>query len=306
MTHSLHTKYTWMDGKLLRSEDANVPLLTHSLHYGSAIFEGERFYMTKSGPAAFRLTDHTNRLFHSAKVMGMEILFTKAQIVDAIKKLIVKNKIEEGYIRPIVFYGTKMGLAPNRCPTHVAIAMWPWNSYLGGKTIKVKTSAVRRLDARTIDPTAKISGYYANSILAIMEAERAGFNEAILLDTNGYVAEGPGENIFSVKNNILITPSLGSILPGITRSSIITIARDKKIKVLEKKVALKELKSADEVFFTGTATEITPIGRIDNTKIGDGAAGPITTMLKTYYMSIVHGEIPKYHRWLTWAHNKNW
>jgi branched-chain amino acid aminotransferase len=290
-----------LDGAFVESKTARVPLLTHSLHYGSAVFEGERFYATSNGPAIFRLEDHTKRLFHSAKVMGMDIPFSRTQIIKATKELIIKNKLADGYIRPIIFYGEKMGLAPKGCPVRVAIAAWPWGAYLGESPVRTSIVKIRRHDSRTVDPTAKVSGYYANSILATLEAKRAGADEAILLDTNGCVAEGPGENIFIVKNNVLLTPALGSILPGITRDSIIKIAHDKKIKVLEKKLLPKELHNADEVFFTGTAAEITAIGFVDSKKIGNGAVGPITKMLKESYMSIVHGTTTKYHKWLTFS-----
>lgn len=299
MTRLLHSTYTWSDGKFLKSENVRIPLLTHSLHYGSAVFEGERFYMTDRGPAIFRLTDHTNRLFNSAKVMGMKIPFSRKDIVEATKKLILKNKLKEGYIRPILFYGEKMGLSPRGCAVHAAISVWPWGSYFGELTIKLKTSAIRRLDARTVVPAAKVSGYYANSILATLEAVRAGFDEAILLDTAEFVAEGPGENIFLVKRGVLMTPALGSILPGITRNTVIAIARDKQIRVIEKRVTPQELKNADEIFFTGTAAEVAPVGRIDNKKINNSAIGPLTALLKNYYLSVVHGRVPQYYRWLT-------
>ncbi len=295
----LRTKFVWLDGKFVSFDKAQIHLLNHSLHYGSAAFEGERFYLTSRGSAIFRLPEHTERLFSSAKAIGIKIPYTKEQIIRVTRKLIRKNKLTEGYIRPIAFYGAKMGLFPGGSPVHVAIAAWPWGAYLGEKPIKVRMSPIMRSHPDSVFPYAKISGYYANSIFATREAREAGFDEALLLDANGFVAEGPGENIFMVKQGILYTPMPGSILPGITRASIIQIAGNMGIRVKEKKIKPHELRQADELFFTGTAAEVTPIGMIDSKKIGNGGVGPVTHMLKEQYLRAVRGEDPKYYRWLT-------
>lgn len=292
------TKFIWLDGNFVPFDKARIHLLNHSLHYGSAAFEGERFYKTSRGPAIFRLADHTKRFFGSAKTIGIKIPASEKEIVRVTKELIRKNRIAAGYIRPIVFYGAKMGLHPGGSPVHIGIAVWPWGAYLGEKPVKAKISPIMRLHPKSIFSHAKISGYYANSILATLEARREGFDEAILLDVNDFVAEGPGENVFMVKNRKLYTPAVGSILPGITRDTIMKLARDMKIPVAEKRITPKELRSADELFFTGTAAEVTPIGWLGKTKIGRGETGPITEKLRTMYGHVVHGEEKRYLRWL--------
>jgi branched-chain amino acid aminotransferase len=295
------TKYIWFNGKFLRWQQAKIHILTHALHYGSGVFEGIRCYKTKNGPAVFRLKEHIDRLFNSAKFLEMKIPFSKKEVQKVIVELIKLNKIEECYIRPIVFYGYgKMGLNPKGANIDCAVILWPWGKYLKDK-VKVKISKFIRLHPKSVISTAKVCGYYVNSIFATFDAEKDGFDESILLDYRGFVAEGPGENIFIVKNKKLLTPKLGSILPGITRDSIIKIAKDLKIKVIEKDISVKELKNCDEAFFTGTAAEITPIYQIDEKIINKGEIGEITKILQEKFYQIVHGEDKKYKNWLTYV-----
>jgi branched-chain amino acid aminotransferase len=295
------TKYIWFNGKFLRWQQAKIHILTHALHYGSGVFEGIRCYRTKDGPAVFRLKEHIERLFNSAKFLKMKIPFSKKEIQKAILRLIKLNKTEECYIRPIVFYGYgKMGLNPKGANIDCAVILWPWGKYLKDK-VKVKISKFIRFHPQSVVSTAKVCGYYVNSIFATFDAEKDGFDESILLDHRGFVAEGPGENIFIVKNKKLLTPKLGSILPGITRDSIIKIARDLKIKVIEKDISVKELKNCDEAFFTGTAAEITPIYQIDEKIINKGEVGEITKILQENFYQIVHGEDKKYKKWLAYV-----
>jgi len=295
------TKYIWFNGKFVRWQQAKIHILTHALHYGSGVFEGIRCYKTKNGPAVFRLKEHIERLFNSAKFLEMKIPFSKREIQKAILELIKLNKVEECYIRPIVFYGYgKMGLNPKGANIDCAVILWPWGKYLKDK-VKVKISKFIRLHPKSVISSAKVCGYYVNSIFATFDAEKDKFDESILLDYRGFVAEGPGENIFIVKNKKLLTPKLGSILPGITRDSIIRIAKDLKIKVIEKDISVKELKNCDEAFFTGTAAEITPIYQIDEKIINKGEVGEITKILQEKFYQIVHGEDKKYKNWLTYV-----
>jgi branched-chain amino acid aminotransferase len=295
------TKYIWFNGKFLEWEQAKIHILTHALHYGSGVFEGIRCYKTQNGTAVFRLKEHIDRLFNSAKFLEMKIPFNKKEIQKAILELIKLNKIEECYIRPIVFYGDgKMGLNPKGASIDCAVILWPWGKYLKDK-VKVKISKLIRLHPKSVISSAKVCGYYVNSIFATFDAEKDGFDESILLDYRGFVAEGSGENIFIVKNKKLLTPKLGSILPGITRDSIIKIAQDLKIKVIEKDISVKELKNCDEAFFTGTAAEITPIYQIDKKIINKGEIGEITKILQEKFYQIVHGEDKKYKKWLTYV-----
>lgn len=293
----------WMNGDFIPWDKAKVHVLSHSLHYGSGVFEGIRFYETVSGKTAvFRLKEHVERLYFSAETLEMEIPYKKEEIENVILDTIRRNNVKAGYIRPIIFYGYgKMGLNPKGADLDICIAVWPWGSYLGEDMVKVKTSSVMRIHPRSSETKAKITGHYANSIQAHQEAVNAGFNEALLLDFEGNVAEGPGENIFIVKDNKLITPSEGNILIGITRDSIFRIAKDNNIEVIEKKLSLDELKHADEAFFTGTAAEVTPIKQIDESIIGDGEAGPITIKLKTLFEDAIHGKIDEYSEWLTYV-----
>jgi len=294
-------KKIWLDGKLVDWRNANTHILTHSLHYGGGVFEGIRAYETKSGPAVFRLKDHIRRLFYSASCLEIEIPFSEEEIENAVLETIKVNDLKGCYIRPIVFLGYgKMGLYPKGAPVNVAIAAWPWDAYLGGKeTVDAKISKFIRIHPNSTVADAKICGHYVNSIFASLEAKKAGFDEAIFLDFEGNIAEGPGENIFIVKDGNIFTPSMGSILPGITRNSVLKIASDLGLPVEEKKITPEEVKAADEVFFTGTAVEICPIGRIDDKIINGGKTGEITGTIKNVFMKIIHGEEERYSNWLT-------
>lgn len=297
-------KFIWMDGKLIKWKDAKVHILTHTLHYGGGVFEGIRCYQTKNSSAIFRLNDHINRLFESAKFMHMKIPFSKSILKEAIIKLIQANKIKEAYIRPIVYYGYGvMGLNPRGAPVNVAIACWPWGAYLGEKGLKQGISAKivhnRRYNGKHNE--AKICGNYFNSILAKQESLHNHADEAILLDEEKFVAEGSGENIFIVKNKTIITPKPGAILLGITRKSIIEIGRRAKMNVLEKQISVKELLSADECFFTGTAAELTPVTKINGRHIGKGIPGPITNFLQAEFNRALHGTSQLSKKWVTYV-----
>jgi len=300
----IKTELIWMNGKFVGWDEAKIHILTHGLHYGSGVFEGIRCYETKKGPAVFRLKDHIKRLFDSAKVIMMEIPFTMEEILEAVKETVRVNKLNECYIRPIAYYGYKeMGLNPMNNPVDVAIACWPWGTYLGEeglkKGVRCKVSSWRRIDSCMLPPLAKLTANYANSILAKLEALNCGYEEAILLNFNGKVAEGPGENIFIVKNGKLITPPFSAgALPGITRDSVITLAKDQGILTIETDILREQLFLADEAFFTGTAAEITPIREIDGRVIGDGSRGPITERLQSEFFKVVRGENKKHLEWL--------
>jgi len=297
----VETKFIWLNGKFVRWKEAKVHLLSNALHYGSGVFEGIRFYETTKGPAVFRLKEHLERLFYSAEVIKIKIPFSKKDLLKAILDLIKINKLKEGYIRPIVFYGYgKMSLNPLGAEINVGIAAWPWSKYLK-ETAKVKISKFIRLHPRSVISDAKVSGYYVNSILATLDAQLSGYDEAILLDYRGYIAEGAGENIFIVKDKVLLTPKLGSILPGITRKTVIEIAKDLKIKTKEKDISVKELLNADEVFFTGTAAEITPVVQINNKLINKGKEGEITKRIREFFNEIKLGKVKKYLKWLTFV-----
>lgn len=299
------TPYIWMDGTLVPWKDATVHVLTHSLHYGSAVFEGIRCYETPKGPAIFRLAEHIKRLIYSAAAMRMQLSFTQKQLEEACVEVVAKNTVKACYIRPLVYYGYgKMGLNPIGAPVRVSVACWPWGAYLGGDTVKVGVSSYRRIHPQTSVTDAKISGHYVNSIMASLEAHVDNdWGEALLLDYKGNVAEGPGENIFAVKGKKIITPKAGTILPGITRDSIMTILRDQGYDVAEKVVTLKDLHGADECFFTGTAAEVTGIASIDDRVIGkgDGELGPVTNMLREIYADVVRGRNATYEGWLTYV-----
>jgi branched-chain amino acid aminotransferase len=298
------TKLIWMDGKLVPWKDANVHVLTHTLHYGLGVFEGIRCYKTAKGPAVFRLKDHMKRLENSAKLVGMKLPYSVSKLVEATKETIRANKIAECYIRPIAFYGYGvMGLNPEGAPVNVAIAVWPWGTYLGEEGlesgVRVKISRWLRIDQRILPPQAKLVANYANSIFAKLDALDSGYDEAILLNLDGFVAEGPGENVFIVKDGVLITPPLSAgALGGITRDSIIKIARDNGIKFKERNISCEQLYRADEAFFTGTAAEVTPIREVDGKHIGRGKRGKITEMLQRIFFNAVRGKEPKYEFWL--------
>jgi branched-chain amino acid aminotransferase len=293
-----------MDGDIVPWEKATVHVMTHSLHYGSAMFEGIRCYKTDRGTMIFRLDAHMKRLFRSAKIYEMEIPFTSEEIVKGIKSLIVANRIDECYIRPIVYYGSdEVGVNPKGNKVHVSVAMWPWLPYLGDdglrKGVRCKISSWSRIDQRSLPTMAKAAANYANSILARTEAQKLGYDEAILLNTNGFVTEGTGENLFAVRDGILVTPPLSAgILPGITRDSIIQLGRDMSFVVKERNISRGELLVSDEVFLSGTAAEVTPVREIDNDMIGSGSRGPVTEKIQTKFFEIVRGKDPRYLKWL--------
>jgi len=292
-------KKIWFNGKFFDWEKARIHVLTHSLHYGSAVFEGIRAYPTEIGLAVFRLPEHIDRLFYSASVLGMKISFSKEEIKEEILKTIKINQLKECYIRPIAFFGEKMGLNPEEALVNLAIAAFPWRGIFGEKKIKVKISKFIRIHPRSTAVDAKISGHYVNSILATLEVKKEGFDEAILLDFEGNVAEGPGENIFMVKDRKIFTPPLGAIFPGITRRTVIEVAKSLGYSVLEKKIKPEELKKTDELFFTGTGVEICPIIKIDEILINQGKLGEITKKIKKIYQRIVKGKERRYFKWLT-------
>ena len=294
----------WLDGRYIPWRTANTHVLTHSLHYGMAVFEGVRAYRTAEGTAVFRLREHTERLLRSAHILQIPVPFTLETLMDAQCQVVSQNHLEEGYIRPLVYLGSeKMGVSPRGAQTHVAIAAWPWGAYLGEEAlqqgIRVKVSSYTRHHPNITLCKAKASGNYMNSILANNEATADGYDEALLLDVEGFVAEGSGENLFMVKRGVLHTPDLSSALEGITRDSIIQLAQEMGITVLERRISRDELYTADEVFFTGTAAEVTPIREIDRRVIGRGARGPLTEKLQSAYFDCVKGRAPAHRDWLT-------
>ena len=294
----------WYDGRLVPWRDANTHVLTHSLHYGLAVFEGVRAYKTVSGTAIFRLKEHTERLFNSAHIYMMKLPYTREQIMDAQKEVVRVNQLEECYIRPIAFYGSeKMGVSPKGATVHVAIAAWPWGAYLGAealdKGIRVKTSSFARHHVNVSMCRAKYSGTYANSILANLEATEHGYDEGLLLDVDGFVAEGSGENLFMVKNGCLYEPELTSALAGITRDSVITLAREMGYAVSAKRLTRDDLYIADEAFFTGTAAEVTPIREVDGRTIGEGNRGALTTRIQKAFFECVTGKAVNHRDWLS-------
>ncbi|MDO8427286.1 MAG: branched-chain amino acid transaminase [Deltaproteobacteria bacterium] len=297
-------KKIWMDGKFVDWDDANVHILTHTLHYGLGVFEGIRCYRCEDGRRAiFRLLEHTERLFASAHIALMEIPYTEDEINDATVETMRQSGLKDGYIRPIAYLGAgSMGLFPKNNPVRVAIAAWAWGAYLGeeglANGIKVKISSLCRNHVNSCMSKAKLVGNYVNSILAKREVVSAGYDEALLLDTEGYVSEGSGENIFIVKDGVLKTTSLTSILKGITRESVLTIAKDKGIEVREERFTRDELYIADEAFFTGTAAEITPISEVDMRKIGKGKPGPVTKEIQNIFFDTVKGRNKDYEKWL--------
>lgn len=297
------TKKIWMDGRLVSSAQAQVHVLTHALHYGSAVFEGIRCYQTVKGTAVFRLKDHLRRLLFSARCLGMRLSFSFQEITQAVLETVRANDLKEGYIRPLIFYGHgKMGLSPLGVPVRMVVAAWPWGAYLkneAGDGIKIKTSRFIRMHPRSVMMEAKVSGYYANSILASLEIHKYGFDEALLLDYQNRVAEGPGENIFWTKKGVLFTPPAGSILSGITRQTVLILAQDLGMKTKEKNTTLEGLKSADEVFLTGTAAEIIAVRQIDQRKINQGRPGLITEKIEQAYFKAVRGEDKKHSSWIT-------
>lgn len=304
---SLKTKNIWLDGEMVPWEQAKVHVLTHALHYGTGYFEGIRCYALEDGRSAvFRLDEHIRRFFDSGVILGFPLPFTADQIKQAVLDIIRVNGLKECYIRPLAFLGLgEMGLyAPNN-PVHVTIAAWSWGAYLGEEGIKngirAKISSYTRHHVNVMMTKSKVSGNYVNSVLAKAEVKNAGYDEAVMLDTEGYIAEASGENIFMVRGRGVKTTPLTSILPGITRECIVTLARDKGYQVVEERFTRDELYTADEAFFTGTAAEVTPIREVDNRKLGHVCPGPVTSDLQQTFFSVIKGKDRQYARWLTYV-----
>ena len=296
--------HIWYDGQMVAWREATTHVLTHSLHYGMGVFEGVRAYRTAEGPAIFRLNEHTERLFRSAHILGMKLPFDVETIAQAQRDVVRMNNLQSAYLRPLAFYGAEaMGISAKTLSVHVVVAAWDWGAYLGQEAlangIRVKTSSFARHHVNVTMCKAKATGNYINSILANQEAAQDGYDEALLLDVDGYVAEGSGENIFIVRKGKLYTPDLTSALEGITRDTIVTLAGELGIPVIEKRITRDEVYSADEAFFTGTAAEVTPIRELDNRAIGAGKRGPITERLQALFFACVKGEDAAHRHWLT-------
>ncbi len=303
MSMSDRDGWIWMDGQFVAWRDAQIHVLTHTLHYGMGVFEGIRAYETPTGSAIFRLAEHTQRFLNSAKIFQMKVGFDAATLAEATKEVVRRNNLKSCYIRPIAWIGSeKLGIAASTNTIHVAIAAWPWGAYLGedglNKGIRVKTSSFSRHHVNVSLVRAKACGYYINSILAHQEVAAMGYDEALLLDTDGYASEGSGENLFVIRNGKLYTPDLASCLDGITRDAVLTMAKDMGIEVIEKRITRDEIYCADEAFFTGTAAEVTPIRELDDRVIGDGGRGPITKKIQDLFFDVVSGKAPAYSHWL--------
>ena len=301
------TEKIWMNGSFVKWDDAKVHILTHSLHYGTGVFEGIRCYKADTGSAVFRLPEHVNRLFDSAHILQMDMPFTREAVTEAILETIGVNKIDACYIRPLAYIGYgAMGVFPKENPVQISIAVWPWGSYLGDEGIKngirTKISSFSRPHVNATMVRAKTTANYANSLLAKREALKDGYDEAILLDTDGYVAEGSGENVFMVRKGVIKTPPLTSILEGVTRDTVMQLAAERGMRLVEERFTRDEFYVADEAFFTGTAAEITPIREVDNRAIGTGKPGPVTRELQSAFFEIVHGRDSRHADWLTPVH----
>ena len=294
----------WLDGRFVPWRDAKIHVLTHTLHYGMGVFEGVRAYKADQGTSIFRLQEHTDRLYRSAHIMNMPAPYDKQTLMEAQCAAVRDNNLETAYIRPMFFYGSEgLGLRADNLKVHVMIAAWSWGSYLGAdgleKGIRIKTSSITRHHVNISMCKAKANGHYINSMLALQEALSCGYDEALMLDTEGYVAEGSGENIFIIRDGVIYTPELTSALDGITRDTIFKLAADFGYSIKEKRITRDEVYIADEAFFTGTAAEVTPIRELDNRIIGEGKRGPITEKLQTAYFDLVNGKNSKYTEWLT-------
>ncbi|MBS0316291.1 MAG: branched-chain amino acid transaminase [Proteobacteria bacterium] len=295
----------WFDGELVDWRDAKIHVLTHTLHYGCGAFEGVRAYNTAGGTAIFRLAEHTDRLFNSAKILRMKLPFSKEQVNEAQKAVVRANKLESCYLRPLVWIGDeKLGVSPKGNTIHLMVAAWAWGAYLGEegmkRGIRVKTSSYTRHHVNITMTQAKTVSNYTNSILANIEATDDGYDEALLLDASGFVSEGAGENIFVVKNGVVYTPDLSAgALNGITRSSVLHVCKDLGLEVVQKRITRDEVYIADEAFFTGTAAEVTPIRELDRIELGTGSRGPVTERIQNAFFEIVNGRNPKYAHWLT-------
>lgn len=301
------TKYIWMDGEVVDWDDATVHVLVHGLHYGTGAFEGIRAYEANNGTAVFRLTEHMERLARSCKALGIPVDWTVEELVTASTELMVLNGLTSGYIRPLVFYGTgSMGLNPAGASVHTVIATWEWGAYLGedglANGIRVKVSSWRRIGQDALMPNAKLTGGYVNSVLAKQEALRAGYDEALMLNAEGFVAEGSGENLFVVRNGVVRTPPItAGVLEGITRESVMTLLRDDGYEVIETDIARTDLYYADELFFTGTAAEVTPIREVDDRAVGDGRPGSVTKRAQEMFMDTVTGQNERHADWLEYV-----
>ena len=296
----------WLNGELVPWRDARVHVLTHTLHYGMGVFEGVRAYKADQGTAIYRLQDHTRRLFRSAHILAMPMPFDQRTLDEAQRAVVRENDLESAYIRPMCFYGSEgMGLRADNLRVHAMVAAWEWGAYLGDENmergIRIKTSSFTRHHVNITMCKAKANGNYMNSMLALHEALAAGCDEAMLLDNEGYVAEGSGENIFIIRDGVLYTPDLTSALEGITRDSIMVLAQEEGIPVREKRITRDEVYIADEAFFTGTAAEVTPIREVDGRTIGDGRRGPISERLQSLYFDVVHGRSPAHEQWLSYV-----
>jgi branched-chain amino acid aminotransferase len=295
----------WMDGELVDWRDAKIHVLSHTLHYGCGAFEGVRAYNTTRGTAIFRLREHTERLFNSAKILRMKIPFSIEQVMEAQRQVVRENKLESCYLRPLTWIGSeKLGVSPKGNKIHLMVAAWSWGAYLGEEGLKrgirVKTSSYTRHHVNITMTQAKAVSNYTNSILANMEATEDGYDEALLLDSSGFVSEGAGENIFVIKDGVVYTPDLSAgALNGITRKTVVAICQDLGVKLVEKRITRDEVYISDEAFFTGTAAEVTPIRELDRVQIGEGARGPITEKIQSAFFDIVNGRNPKYAEWLT-------
>ena len=300
--------WIWFDGEMVPWREAKTHLLTHTLHYGMGVFEGVRAYHAEQGTAIFRLQEHTERLFNSAHILGMEVPFDRETINQAQVDAIRDNKLDSAYLRPMFFYGAEgMGLRADNLKVHCMVAAWSWGAYLGDDAIKngirIRVSSFTRHHVNVTMCRAKANGNYMNSMLALQEALRDGYDEALLLDTEGYVMEGSGENIFIIKDGVIYTPDLTSALDGITRKTIMTLCDELGLKVVEKRITRDEVYIADEAFFTGTAAEVTPIREVDNRTIGCGGRGPITERLQRLYFDQVHGRREERPEWLTYVYD---
>ncbi len=296
----------WLDGEFRAWRDAKVHVLTHTLHYGMGVFEGIRAYSTERGTAVFRLREHTDRLFNSGKILGMRLPYTPDQVNEAILECLRRNNLQSAYIRPMAFYGSEgMGLHAHNLQVHFIVAAWEWGAYLGAENmqrgIRVKTSSFSRHHVNVTMCRAKANGNYMNSMMALKEAEDSGYDEALLLDVDGFVCEGSGENFFMVRNGVLYTPELTSALEGITRDTVMHLAAEIGLPVREKRITRDEVYTADEAFFTGTAAEVTPIRELDGRVIGNGSRGPITERLQQMYFDQVEGRREAYPEWLSFV-----
>jgi branched-chain amino acid aminotransferase len=295
----------WMDGQMIEWRDAKIHVLSHTLHYGCGAFEGVRAYKTAQGPAIFRLQEHTERLFNSAKILRMKIPFSQDEVMQAQKDVVRANQLESGYIRPLTWIGSqKLGVSPKGNKIHLMVAAWTWGAYLGEdgmkRGIRVKTSSYTRHHVNITMTQAKAVSNYTNSILANMEALDDGYDEALLLDASGFVSEGAGENLFVIKGGVVYTPDLSAgALNGITRNTIFHICKDLGLELVQKRITRDEIYISDEAFFTGTAAEVTPIRELDRVEIGSGSRGPITEKIQAAFFDIVNGRNPKYAAWLS-------